>query len=212
MVAHHTTGAELMNLRMTLMAMLFALGALLAAPAMAQSDAEKVLYAAYEKMLGTKFSTSAVTTDAKGKQSRASTDFESIERMRIVSDGGSFLILPQGVWMRSSADGEWTKPPFDVSGMLKQLLPRSLSDLRANAKNVRDEGQRTIDGQSLRAITHDLDMKVMGISVSSTTTTFIDADGRIVRSESTGTAMGRKSATVQEVRYDDSIRITAPDA
>lgn len=199
-----------MNLRNSSLAAVLGLLALVATPGQARADAGDVLYAAYQKMLGSKFSTTAVTTDAKGKQSTARTDFESIERMRITSDTGSFIVLPEGVWMRSSAEGEWMKPPFDVGGMLKQVLPRSLSDLRANAKNVRDEGQRTIDGQSLRAITHDLDMKVMGISVSSTTTTFIAADGRIVRTESTGTAMRQKTSTVQEVRYDDSIRVTAP--
>lgn len=190
----------------------FALFVLFAMPGVVRADVSEVLYAAYGKMLDSKFSTTAVTTDAKGKQTRATTEFESIERMRIITDTGGFIVLPEGIWMRGSADEQWTKPPFDVGGMFKQLLPRSLSELRAQAKNVRDEGQRTIDGRSLRAISYDVDTRIMGISVSSSTTTYIDAEGRIARNESTGTAMGRKSTTVQNVSYDDSIRVAAPDA
>ena len=68
-----------------------------------------------------------------------------------------------------------------------------------------------MDGANLRAISYDLDTKVMGISVSAHTVVFLDAEGRVVRAESDGVAMGKKTRSVQTTRYDDSIRITAPN-
>jgi hypothetical protein len=53
-------------------------------------------------------------------------------------------------------------------------------------------------------------MSVMGIDVTSHNKAFLDSSGRIVRAESTGEAMGRKSSTVQTIRYDDSIRVEKP--
>jgi NADH dehydrogenase FAD-containing subunit len=95
--------------------------------------------------------------------------------------------------------------------MLKQFLPRTIEDVRASTTNIVDEGQKTIDGRSLRAISFDTLVKVMGISSSSHTTVYIDADGRIVRSEADAVAMRQKTRAVQEIRYDDSIRVTAPN-
>jgi hypothetical protein len=51
---------------------------------------------------------------------------------------------------------------------------------------------------------------MMGIHVTSKNRIFVDAAGRIVHVESNGEAMGRKSHTTQDVKYDDSIRVTAP--
>ncbi|MCB1570663.1 MAG: hypothetical protein KDI72_06415, partial [Xanthomonadales bacterium] len=65
--------------------------------------------------------------------------------------------------------------------------------------------------QNLRAVSYDVNTQVMGIDVSSHNTVFIDASGRIVRSVSDGEAMGHKTHSVQTIRYDDSIRISAPD-
>jgi hypothetical protein len=39
---------------------------------------------------------------------------------------------------------------------------------------------------------------------------FLDGSGKIVRSESDSTVMKQTSHTVQTIRYDDSIRVTAP--
>ncbi len=51
---------------------------------------------------------------------------------------------------------------------------------------------------------------MMGIHVTSTNKIFVNASGQIVHAESDGEAMGRKSHTTQDVRYDDSIRVNAP--
>ncbi len=184
---------------------------LTAFPPDARADARDDLHAAYAKMLASRFVSETVATDGKGKQTRSRAEFDSSERIRLSTDSGGFIIVPEGTWMRSGPEGAWSKPPFDVGGMLKNLLPQSLDDLRAGTRNIRDEGTRSVDGQSLRAISYDTETSIMGIKVSSHTVAFLDADGRIVRTESDGEAMGRKTRSVQTTRYDDSIRVTAPD-
>jgi hypothetical protein len=50
----------------------------------------------------------------------------------------------------------------------------------------------------------------MGIHVTSSNRIFLDAAGRIVHAESDGQAMGKKSHTTQDIRYDDKIRVNPP--
>ena len=184
--------------------------AVLLAPSAAHADARADLHAAYAKMVASRFATKTVATDQNGKQMTSSAEFESSERIRVTTDSGGFVILPEGTWMRTGADGAWSQPPVNLGGMIKQLLPQSLDDIRDRATNIRDDGVRQVDGAPLRAIRYDLETEVMGIAVSAQTVAFLDAQGRIVRSESDGEAMGRKTRSVQTIRYDDSIRVTPP--
>jgi hypothetical protein len=183
---------------------------LLCVPLSAHADARADLHAAYAKMLSSRFATTTVATGEDGKAMHSSAEFETSERIRVTTDTGGFIILPEGTWVRSGADGAWSKPPMDLGGMIKQMLPQSLDDIRDSAKNVRDDGVRQVDGAPLRAIRYDLDTKVMGIAVSAQTVAYLDAGGRLVRSESDGVAMGRKTRSVQTIRYDDGIRVTPP--
>jgi len=57
---------------------------------------------------------------------------------------------------------------------------------------------------------YQVDTTVMGIHVNSTNKLFVNAGGQIVHVESDGEAMGRKSQTSQDIRYDDSIKVTPP--
>ncbi len=180
-------------------------------PVDALADANEDLHAAHAKMLGSRFVNETVSTDAKGNKTLSRAEFDTSARIRLITDTGGFIIVPEGTWMRTSADGEWTRPPFDLGGMLKTMLPQTIEEVRSGTKNIRDEGTRTIDGQALRVISYDVDSKVMGISVSSSNRVFLDAQGRIVRTETDGVAMGKKTTSVQTTRYDDSIRVSAPD-
>ena len=198
------------------LARLFATALVLAAlcsgagPVLAAGDASSALFDAYAKMINSRCVAETVATDAKGRESRSQVEFDTINRIRVSTDQASFIVLPEGTWMRTG-DGEWTKPPIDMSAMFKRLVPSTLEEIRAGTRNIRDEGMQTVDGQNLRAVSYDVNTQVMGIDVSSHNTVFIDASGRIVRSVSDGEAMGHKTHSVQTIRYDDSIRISAPD-
>ena len=198
------------------LARLFATALVLAAlcsgagPVLAAGDASSALFDAYAKMINSRCVAETVATDAKGRESRSQVEFDTINRIRVSTDQASFIVLPEGTWMRTGG-GEWTKPPIDMSAMFKRLVPSTLEEIRAGTRNIRDEGMQTVDGQNLRAVSYDVNTQVMGINVSSHNTVFIDASGRIVRSVSDGEAMGHKTHSVQTIRYDDSIRISAPD-
>ena len=176
----------------------------------ADGDVREALFSAYEKMTQSRCATDTVATDAKGNETRSTVEFDTISRFRVSTDQASFVVLPEGTWMRSG-EGAWTKPPIDMSAMFKRLLPSTLEEARAGTSNIKDEGMQTVGGAKLRAISYDVNTKIMGIAVSSHNLVYIDDAGRIVRSVSDGQAMGHKTHSVQTIRYDDSIRITAPD-
>ena len=179
-------------------------------PLMAADDARDALFKAYEKMLSSRCVAETVATDANGRENRSRVEFDTIERIRVSTAQASFVVLPEGTWMRTQGS-DWMKPPIDMSAMFKRLVPSTIDEIRSGTSNIRDEGMQTIDGSSLHAVSYDVNTSVMGISVATHNTVYIDASGRIVRSVSDGEAMGQKTHTVQTIRYDDSIRIAAPD-
>ncbi len=91
----------------------------------------------------------------------------------------------------------------------QQWLPQTMEQVCTAARNVKDEGRAIVAGQPVRVFSHDVDTRIMGIAAASHVRVSLDGDGRIVRSESDGTAMGEDSHAVQTVRNDD-IRVTAP--
>ncbi|MBN8480543.1 MAG: hypothetical protein J0L88_03010 [Xanthomonadales bacterium] len=200
-----------MNRSSSRLARIVALATLLVSPVFAWADAAGDLHEAYAKAMKARYATETVSTDESGKQTRSSAKFDTSERIHITTETGGFIVLPEGTWMQAGPGGAWQKPPFDLGGMIKQLVPKTLDDMRANAKNVRDEGTKSIDGANLRAISYDYESKIMGIAVATHTIAYLDGSGRIVRSESDGVAMGRKTRSVQTLRYDDSIRVSAPE-
>ena len=183
---------------------------LFSAPAAADGSARDTLFSAYQTMINSSYAADSVSTDAKGKETRSKVEFENIGRFRVTTANTSFIVLPDATWMRSG-NSDWIKPPIDMSGMLSRMIPSTIDDVRAGTSNVKDEGMQTIDGKSVRVISHDVNTKVMGMSVSSHNKVYIDDSGKVIRSESDSTAMGHKSHTVQTMRYDDSIRISAPN-
>ncbi len=200
-----------MSRSLSRLAPIVAAATLLLLPVLAWADAAGDLHAAYAKAMNARYATETVSTDESGKQTRSSAKYDTSERIHITTETGGFIVLPEGTWMQAGAGGPWQKPPFDLGGMIRELLPKTLDDMRANARNIRDEGTKTIDGASLRAISYDYDGKIMGIAVATHTIAYLDGSGRLVRSESDGVAMGRKTRSVQTLRYDDGIRVSAPE-
>lgn len=191
-------------------ALILALLGLTANPALAEGSAADALFQAHEKMLGSRCVVETVTNSADGNETRSRIEFDTIKRMRLTTDQMSFIILPEGIWMRSG-DGQWMKPPVDMSAMFKRLIPSTIEEIRAGTTNVKDLGMQSVDGRQLRAISYEVNSKIMNVAISSRNTVYLDESGRIVRSVSDGTAMGQTSHAVQNTTYDDSIRINAPN-
>ena len=182
---------------------------LLAGAGSAWADVQSDLFAGYEKMMNGSFISDMVVTN-KGKESRIEARYESMRRVHMKTPDIEFIMIPEGTWMKMNGQG-WMKPPFDISGMVQSTLPKTIEDARAGISNIKDLGNQTIDGKTLRAISFDQNLTVMGKSVSSSPTVFLDGSGRIVRTESTEGSGKKQSVSYQTIRYDDSLRVQAPN-
>jgi hypothetical protein len=171
------------------------------------ADAREDVFKAYQKMMGSRFSVD-ITTVSAGDTMKSHGDYDTVERIHFRNDKMEMIVIPEGTWMRTGKD--WTKPPMDMGGMVKQFVPKSIEDMRAATKSASDDGMSTWSGQPVHAYTYEVDTTMMGIHVTSKNKIFVNAAGQIVHSESDGEAMGRKSHTTQDIRYDDSIRVAAP--
>lgn len=181
-------------------------GLALAAGAYA-SDATDAVFDAYQKLLGTKFAAD-VTVVSGGATTKAHSEYDTVQRVHMKTDRMEMIVLPEGTWVRTG--GDWTQPPIDMSGMVKQFLPQSVDDLRAMVRGAADAGTSTWNGRPVHLYTYDVDTTVMGIHVTSSNRLFVDGSGKIVHAESSGEAMGKKSQTSQEITYDDGIKIVPP--
>lgn len=182
-------------------------GLALASVAAHAADARDDVFKAYQKLMASRFAVDINTVGDKTTM-KSHGEYDTVDRIHFRNDRMEMIVLPEGTWMKTGAD--WIQPPMDMSGMVKQFVPKSIDDLRAMTKNAADQGTTTWNGQSVHAYTYDVDTTVMGIHVTSTNKIFLNATGQIVHAESDGEAMGRKSHTTQDIRYDDSIRVSRP--
>jgi len=171
------------------------------------ADAREGIFKAYQKMMDSRFSVD-MTTMSDGGPMKSHSDYDTVERIHLKNDKMELIVLPEGTWLR--AGSEWTHPPVDMSGMVKQFIPKSIDDMRAATKDASDEGMTTWNGQPVHAYKYNVDTTVMGIHVTSQNKIYVNAAGQIIHAESNGEAMGKTSQTTQDIHYDDSIRVTAP--
>lgn len=188
--------------------MLAALCVITAAPGLARADVRADILDAFQKMMDSRFAIDArSTTDGETTTSHA--EYDTIKRIHMKTAEMEMIVLPEGTWMRSG-DGDWTKPPFDIGAMASKLVPQTIEEMQNGIANVKDEGMGKWQGQAAHIVSYDMDTKVMMFTIESHNRVWIDAQGRIIHSEADSTAMGNKSHTVQDIRYDDTIRISAP--
>lgn len=171
------------------------------------ADARDDVFKAYQKLMASRFAVDINTTGESGTM-KSHGEYDTVDRIHFKNDKMEMIVVPEGTWMKTGKD--WMQPPMDMSGMVKQFVPKSIDDLRAMTKNAADQGATTWNGQSVHAYSYDVDTTVMGIHVASTNKIFLNGSGQIVHAESDGQAMGKKSHTTQDVRYDDSIRVNPP--
>lgn len=180
----------------------------LVATAAHAADARDEVFKAYQKLMASRFAVD-ITTSGESGAMKSHGEYDTVERIHFKNDRMEMVVIPEGTWMKP-AGSDWMQPPMDMSGMVKQFIPKSIDDLRAMTKNAADAGATTWNGQAVHAYSYDVDTTVMGIHVTSTNKIYLNAAGQIVHAESDGTAMGKKSHTAQDIRYDDSIRVNPP--
>jgi len=171
------------------------------------ADARDDVFKAYQKLMGARFAVDIDTVSDNGPI-KSHGEYDTVDRIHFRNDKVEMIVIPEGTWMKTGKG--WTQSPVDMSGMVKQFIPKSIDDLRAGTKNAADRGATTWNGQSVHAYTYDVDTTMMGIHVTSTNKIYVNGAGQIVYAESDGQAMGHQSHTTQTIRYDDSIRVNAP--
>ena len=171
------------------------------------ADVRDDVFKAYQKLMASRFAVD-ITTVSGSDTLRSHGEYDTVERIHFKNDTMEMIVLPEGTWVRTGKD--WTQPPVDMSGMVKQFIPKSIDDMRASIRSATDEGMSTWNGSPVHTYSYDVDTTMMGIHVTSTNKIFVNASGQIVHAESEGEAMGRTSRTSQDIRYDDSIKVTAP--
>ena len=175
----------------------------------AERQAAAAVFGAYNKMLEAKFAVDIQSTDDKGNQAKALAEYESLSRFHVKTDRLEIVSLPEGSWVKADQAG-WTRSPAEMAAMVKQFVPKSAAELQASSSNLKDEGATTWNGQPAHAYSYDTRMQVMGADVKAHNKVVIDQAGRLVRSESDGESMGIKSHSVQQIRYDDAIKVAPP--
>ncbi|HUD42390.1 MAG TPA: hypothetical protein VMR06_10405 [Dokdonella sp.] len=178
-----------------------------AAPA--RADARDAVLAAHRATMDARVRVETVSS-AGGQQARSTVRYDTSRRVHLKTDRMEMIVLPEGIWMRNG-DGGWTKPPFDASALVRQLVPETVEQMQKGLSNVVDEGPATFGGQPARAYSFDVAMTMMGISVNSRSRILVGADGRIVQAVTDGEALGKKSRSEQTYHYDDAIRVVAPN-
>jgi hypothetical protein len=184
-----------------------ALVSVLGTAAVHAADARDEVFKAYQKMMGSKFAVD-ITTTSGDTTMKSHGEYDTVDRIHFKNDKMEMVVIPEGTWMKTGVS--WTKPPVDMGGMVKQFIPKSIDDMRAGTKSATDDGMTMWNGQPVHGYTYSIDTTMMGIHVTSTNKIFVNAAGQIVHAESEGEAMGHKSHTVQDIRYDDSIKVNAP--
>src|SRR5690349_12302304 len=116
------------------------LGLLLASTAASAADARDDVFRAYQKMMGSKFAVD-ITTVSGSDTLKSHGEYDTVDRIHFKNDRMEMIVLPEGTWMRMGKD--WTKPPVDMSGMVKQFVPKSIDDMKAMTKSATDDGMTT---------------------------------------------------------------------
>ncbi len=102
-------------------------------------------FKAYQKLMASKF-TVDITTVSGSDTMKSHGEYDTVDRIHFKNDKMEMIVLPEGTWMRTGKD--WTQPPVDMGGMVKQFIPKSIEEMRAATKSATDDGMTTWNGQS----------------------------------------------------------------
>lgn len=172
-----------------------------------RANAADDLFAAWSKMLDSRFSIAATNT-SDGDVSQMEARYDTFRRIHMKAEGMEFVTVPEGTWINMG--GKWMKPPFNAGAMVEKAVLQSVDDMRDNVTNIVDQGMVDVGGRSLRAISFTQEATFMRMKSTADTKVFLDASGRIVRTESDSRMRRSSTQSVQDITYDDSIRVNPP--
>lgn len=185
-----------------------------AAPASASADAE--VRAAIEKSHAAMVAKGAFrvdsTTEIQGgsQQSVIETVWPDRFRIRSITQGTEFIVVPGGTWMNSG--GSWMRMPMDMSAMTRAFGQEAMREGLASIANAEVLGTADVGGRKARVYAYDQSATIMGIRSESRVKAWIDdASDLVLRMEVDGKAMGQSSRTINVYDWDADVSIEAPE-
>jgi hypothetical protein len=189
------------------------LAALFAGPVRANADAE--VRAAVQKSFDAMVAKGAFRVESTAEmtggnqQSVIETVWPDRFRIRSLTQGTEFIVIPGGTWM--STDGSWMKMPMDMSAMTRAFSAEAMQEGLASIANAEVLGNEDVGGRKARVYAYDQSGTIMGIRSESRVKAWIDdANDLVLRMEVDGKAMGQSSRTINVYDWDAEITIDAP--
>lgn len=190
------------------------LSVMLAMPAHADTNAE--VRAAIEKSHAAMVAKGAFRVDSTTKM-RGGDQQSVIEavwpdrfRIRSLTQGTEFIVVPGGTWMKSG--GSWMRMPMDMSAMTKAFSEQAMREGLQSIANAEVLGTEEVGGRKARVYAYDQSGTIMGIRSESRVKAWIDdATDLVLRMEVDGKAMGQSSRTINDYDWDAKISIEAPE-
>lgn len=175
------------------------------------ADARVEISAAMHQMAkpGNKFHTVGINT-SDGKTMKSSVDIIMPDHFHVISDRNEIIVIPEGSWMKHG--DSWQKLPMDMSRMIGQFTPAALAEAEQNMTDAKFLGADTINGEKAKTYSYTTSVSMMGIKSTSNAKIWVsDNSGRVIHMESDGSAMNKTTHAVQDITYDNSIKITPPN-
>jgi hypothetical protein len=153
----------------------------------------------------------SVTTTEDGKSEFLDGDVILPDRFHITSAGAEILIVADQAY--SKQGGSWVKLETDAGSLVSELIGDLSGQLIQGITHALLVHPEAIDGTPAHEYQYQSSVIVAGEKFVSANQIWIsDASGLPVHQETSAVLSGVQTTTVQEIRYDPSIKIDAPSA
>jgi len=149
------------------------------------------------------------TTLGEGKESKISGIVESSERksmdVNLTGNKTTMIFYGQNVWRIK----EGTPPMKMPENAAKQII--EMSKKMADPENINIGEAKALPGESLGGVSMNVfSYRMKMASADSVCTIWVNPQGQVVKQDSEGTALGKKSVTHTIYTYDPALKVVPP--
>jgi hypothetical protein len=180
-----------------------------ATPPPAPSDPQQALIDILKSaMQAPPYHISSTTTSDSGTTTVITGEVALPDHMHIKTSHGTEMLVV-GDKSYQMVNGSWQPFSIDISSILNGILGGAAGDPSKTVSNVQYLGQDNLNGAATQVYSFTSTADLGGETVTSQVKMWV-ANGLPVRQEINGEFAGIKSKTVQNITYDPSIKIEAP--
>jgi hypothetical protein len=151
-----------------------------------------------------------VSTTADGTSTTMDGEVILPDSFHLTTTTGEFIILGSKAYIKQ--DGKWSLFPMDMGSMVSGLRSSFTEEAMNNIKDVSYVGADTAGGTPAQVYQYTESMTVSNQTITSQVKEWIGiANGLPVKIQVESEYAGIKSTSVQEIQYDSSITIEAPN-